>query len=310
MSDSSPTITNGSERPPYSDPRAFDPPPDTSWGKLLALVPTGARVLDVGCAYGGFASAMRRLRGCNVVGVEIDSGMAAAARAHCNEVYEGDIAEIVKRLPADFDAVVAADVLEHLAEPEPVLRALSRCLRPGGIVLASIPNVTHLSVIVALAEGRFPRSREGLLDRTHLRFFGEEDVIGLFHSAGMAARVAEKVVTEPGSTEFHTDVRALPLAVLEYLSNGPNAQTYQFIVRGVPRSWRRPVSRESPGPRNARASSRTCRSSCTSASTSTGSILPSVRTPEPRCRAGSRSRWRLRSSARWRAAAGSWSGST
>jgi len=185
---------------PYSDPRAFDPPPETSWGKLLALVPQGARVLDVGCAFGGFASAMRRLRGCRVIGVEINPEAAAEARAHCDEVIEGDIADVAPRLPADFDVIVAADVLEHLDDPEGALRLLASRLRPGGMLLASIPNVTHLSVVLALAGGQFPRSSEGLLDHTHLRFFGEEDVLALFHGADLAARIADRVRTEPGST--------------------------------------------------------------------------------------------------------------
>src|SRR5712664_1645186 len=223
--------------PPYLDPRAFDPPPETSWGKLLALVPQGARVLDVGCAFGGFASALRRLRGCQVVGVEINPEAATAARVHCDEVVEGDINEVAERLPADFDVIVAADVLEHLVDPGGALRLLASRLRKGGIVLASIPNLTHLSVVLPLARGGFPRSREGLLDETHLRFFGEENILELFHSAGLAARIADRVRTEPGSTEFHTDVRTLPLPLLEYLERNPNANTYQFIVRAIPRAW-------------------------------------------------------------------------
>src|SRR6266850_2296239 len=180
---------------------------------------------------------MRRLRGCRVTGVEINHEAVAAARAHCDEVFEGDIVAVAERLPAEFDAIIAADVLEHLVDPEGALRLLASRLRPGGLLLASIPNVTHLSVVVALAAGRFPRSREGLLDHTHLRFFGEEDVLALFHGAGLAARIADRVRTEPGSTEFHTDVRALPLSVLEYLERNPNSDTYQFIVRAVPRAW-------------------------------------------------------------------------
>src|SRR5215831_12991455 len=107
---------------PYSDPRAFDPPPETSWGKLLRLVPESSRVLDVGCAGGGFASALRRLRGCSVVGVERDSALAQAARANCDQVVEGDIASVGEELPSDFDVVVAADVLEHLVDPLGALR--------------------------------------------------------------------------------------------------------------------------------------------------------------------------------------------
>ena len=149
---------------PYSDPRAFDPPDDTSWGKLLRLVPPKSKVLDVGCAGGAFSAAMRRRRGCMVVGVELDPVLASAAREHCDEVIEGDVATLGDRLPAGFDVVVAADVLEHLVDPAAVLRILSTRLRPGGVLLASLPNVTHASIVLALAQGAFPRSREGLLE--------------------------------------------------------------------------------------------------------------------------------------------------
>ncbi|HEX4385966.1 MAG TPA: glycosyltransferase, partial [Myxococcales bacterium] len=184
-----------------------------------------------------FASALRRVRGCTVTGVELDPVAAEAARAHCDRVYQGDIAQVAPRLAAEFDVVVAADVLEHLTNPEEVLRVLAGLLRQGGCVLASIPNVTHLSVVLALAEGGFPRSREGLLDHTHVQFFGERDVLSLFGRANLAARIADRVHTEPGSTEFHSDLRALPGEVLSFLERNPNAETYQFIVRAVPRAW-------------------------------------------------------------------------
>src|SRR4051812_35027564 len=225
---------------PYSSPEAFDPPEHTSWGKLLRLVPQGARVLDVGCAFGAFSSAMRRFRGCHVTGVELNPAAAAVARTHCDVLIEGDVSAMADSLPTDFDVVVAADVLEHLVDPAAVLDALAKRLKPGGFLLASIPNVTHMSVVLAMADGRFPRSREGLLDDTHLRFFGEADVLELFHRAGFAARIADKVTIDPRLTEFKSDLGALPQQVVEFLSGNPNADTYQFILRSVPRAWARP----------------------------------------------------------------------
>jgi GT2 family glycosyltransferase/2-polyprenyl-3-methyl-5-hydroxy-6-metoxy-1,4-benzoquinol methylase len=225
------------QAPAYSDPRAFDPPPETSWGKLLRLVPEGSRVLDVGCSFGGFSSALRRLRKCYVVGIEIDPAAARVARENCDELFEGDLIEIHAQLPGNFDVVVAADVLEHLVEPGAALGVLRSQLKPSGLLLASIPNVTHLSVVLALAEGRFPRSREGLLDQTHLRFFGEADVLDLFHEADYAARIADSVRIDPRLTEFHTDLLSLPPPVLDYLGRNPGSDAYQFIVRAVPREW-------------------------------------------------------------------------
>jgi GT2 family glycosyltransferase/2-polyprenyl-3-methyl-5-hydroxy-6-metoxy-1,4-benzoquinol methylase/glycosyltransferase involved in cell wall biosynthesis len=223
----------------YDDERAFNPTPDSSYGKLLPLVTEGASVLDVGCSYGGFADALRRLRKARVVGIELDPVAAEKARGRCDALYVGDVAKLMPDLPGGFDVVVAADVLEHLVEPRPVLEGLAKLLAPGGALLASIPNVTHLSVVLALAGGRFPRSREGLLDATHLQFYGEADVLELFHAAGYAARIVDRVRLDPRLTEFRSDLSALPEESLAWLDRNPNADTYQFIVRAVPRAWAR-----------------------------------------------------------------------
>src|SRR5262245_63042256 len=118
----------------YDSPEAMDPPPGTSWRALLDLVPPGARVLDVGCATGRFAAALRQ-KECRVTGVEINAEAAAAARARCDEVLEGDIGELLagELNERTFDVVVAADVLEHLVDPWSVVRGLRMLLAPGGV---------------------------------------------------------------------------------------------------------------------------------------------------------------------------------
>jgi GT2 family glycosyltransferase/2-polyprenyl-3-methyl-5-hydroxy-6-metoxy-1,4-benzoquinol methylase len=232
----------------YLNESALDPAPDTSWGKLLALVPQGARVLDVGCGHGAFASALTRLRGCHVTGIEVEARFAEDARARCEAVVVGDVATVLRegRVAPAFDVVVASDVLEHLVDPAGVLRHLSALLRPGGALIASVPNVTHLSVVAALAGGRFPRTPEGLLDATHVQFYGEADLLQLFAGAGFAARVADRVRVDPRHTELHTDLARLPAAVLEWLERNPEASTYQFIVRAVPEAWAADGDREPP----------------------------------------------------------------
>jgi 2-polyprenyl-3-methyl-5-hydroxy-6-metoxy-1,4-benzoquinol methylase len=129
----------------YDSPEAMDPPPGTSWRALLDLVRPGTRVLDVGCATGRFAAALRQ-KDCRVSGVEINAEAAATARERCDEVIEGDIGQLLVSGVFDgrvFDVVVAADVLEHLVDPWSIVRGFRTLLAPGGIVLASIPNVTH-----------------------------------------------------------------------------------------------------------------------------------------------------------------------
>lgn len=101
------------------------------------------RLLDVGCATGVFLDGMRRL-GWAVQGVEPSAYAAGYARRRFGlEVFEGLLEEA--RLPeATFDAITMWDVLEHVHEPRPVLAELARLLRPGGLLVLSLPNPDSL----------------------------------------------------------------------------------------------------------------------------------------------------------------------
>lgn len=223
----------------YQNEAALHPTAESSWGKLLQLVPESARVLEVGCAHGAFSSALKQVKKCQVIGVEIDAASAQTAQSRVDELFVGDIAALLKAgtFAGDFDAVIVADVLEHLLDPVDVLRRLAGCLKRGGAVLCSIPNVGHMSVLLSLMNGRFPRTREGLLDATHIHFFGEADVLKLFRAAGYAVRIVDRVQLDPRLTEFKSDLAGVSAPVLEYFDSNSNSLTYQFIVRAVPAQW-------------------------------------------------------------------------
>ncbi|HEV7753440.1 MAG TPA: class I SAM-dependent methyltransferase, partial [Baekduia sp.] len=135
-------------------------------------------------------------RGCTVVGVEFDPVAAQQARAVCREVVVGDLesgavrAE-VQRAVADaggVDAVICADVLEHLRDPWAVLAWLRTLLDPGGRAIVSVPNIAHWTARRALLRGRFDYTDFGLLDRTHLRFFTRASATELARRAGFAVQ--------------------------------------------------------------------------------------------------------------------------
>lgn len=153
---------------------------------VVDRVPPGSAVLDAGCAT-GYLAAELRARGCRVVGAERDPDAAAASRAHCEDVVVGDLEDpsVRARLPRDRDVVVAADVLEHLRDPEDALRFLAGLLAPGGRVVVSLPNVAVWHARRALARGRFPYSDHGVFDRTHLRFFTRAGAHALATAAGL-----------------------------------------------------------------------------------------------------------------------------
>jgi 2-polyprenyl-3-methyl-5-hydroxy-6-metoxy-1,4-benzoquinol methylase len=200
--------------------------------RVIRLVGEGQRVLELGCAT-GYMSHVLRDRGCRVVAVEIDRRAAARAAEYCERVVVGDIERIdlARELEGEtFDVVVAADVLEHLKDPLRTLRRVGSFLSESGRVVASLPNVAHGSVRLALLTGRFPYGEVGLLDRTHLRFFTRESVEALFGDAGFAITHLERQEAAIGQSEVPFDRDTVPDAVLESLASDPEALTYQFIL--------------------------------------------------------------------------------
>jgi methionine biosynthesis protein MetW len=161
---------------------------------LLAAVPDGARVLDVGCDEGYLAAALTR-RGCAVVGVEPDPRAAELARGVCEDVLTGDVEDAALRAAVErrgasaagqglrpFDVVLFGDVLEHLADPLTVLRWAAEI---GDRIVVSLPNIAHWTARRQVLRGRFPQEDFGLFDRTHLRFFTRASARGLVESAGL-----------------------------------------------------------------------------------------------------------------------------
>ena len=151
--------------------------------EVVALVPeTARRVLDIGCGAGRLGEAIKRRQQANVSGIEFDARAAAAARQRLDQVWAGDVEQLDLQIPpGSFDAIVCADVLEHLREPAQLLKRAREWLSPDGHLIASIPNVRHHSVIRSLLQGNWTYESAGLLDRTHLRFFTRREIEKLFH---------------------------------------------------------------------------------------------------------------------------------
>lgn len=153
--------------------------------RLLPRDPT-ARVLEIGCGNGATgALAMARGRAGHYVGVELMESYAKQARAVLSDVLIGDVERMdFEWQPAEFDALILSEVLEHLVEPGALLRRLSRFIRPGGMVLASSPNIAHWKVLRELAKGHFDLADQGVFDRTHLRWFTPATFAAMFETAG------------------------------------------------------------------------------------------------------------------------------
>ena len=133
-----------------------------------------ASVLDLGCGRAGLGLEIERL-GYTVSGIDRSSLACATARMRISEVIERDFTDLEGTAAVldgrQFDFLLAADVLEHLAEPDSVLRFYRRFLKPGGRLIVSLPNVAVWDNRLRLLLGRFNYGDSGVPDRTHLRFF-------------------------------------------------------------------------------------------------------------------------------------------
>ena len=204
--------------------------------EVVALVPTHCRqVVDVGCGAGAVGQAIKAARPeVQVRGVEPAPSPAAMAKDVLDDVLH-NTAEAP--LPADWpapDCVIFADVLEHMVDPWSTLKLWRKRMRPGGCVIASIPNVAHHSVIADLLRGRFEYQNAGILDRTHLRFFTHRTALELVTQAGFAIdHFARLRGLEPARVHRRLSEWAEPIGQSGWSARLADFYTVQFLVRAT-----------------------------------------------------------------------------
>ena len=186
------------------------------------------RVLELGCACGATLLEIKnRYPNSELFGIELNEGAVAIGR-HFAEIRPMD-AELPLDYPEHFfDYVITADVLEHLVEPWRVVANIRPHLKETGTLLASIPNIMHVSVMRDLLNGRFRYQDAGILDRTHLRFFTLTEIDSLFAGAGYGAR-SYTATTVPVSDE---DLRLVDaLKGLSTTNTSDQFLAYQYLVK-------------------------------------------------------------------------------
>jgi SAM-dependent methyltransferase len=199
--------------------------------EILPLLPPRVdRILEVGCGTGETLAFLKNSGRCAWAGgVELSPSTAAQARTKgLDFLLEGSIADAVLPLaPQSLDIVLCLDVLEHLVDPHAVLCALRGYLKPGGLVICSIPNVRHARVVLPLLfAGDWTYKDDGILDRTHLRFFTRKTAVSLVQGAGFRIEAVRATGFDVGGKAFWVNLATLnllrPLLEFQYLIKGRN----------------------------------------------------------------------------------------
>ena len=162
-------------------------------------------VLEVGCGAGATLQWLQQSgRASRTVGIELFPEAAQRARGRIDELLQGNAetllsapssapslahskANLTAQLaPASFDLVLCLDVLEHMTDPWAFVTRVQALMKPGAVLIASIPNVRHLRVVLPLLlAGRWRYEDSGILDRTHLRFFTHDSAMALMSPPGL-----------------------------------------------------------------------------------------------------------------------------
>ena len=197
--------------------------------QILPLLPARCdRILEVGCGAGTTLVHLKSTGAAAWVGgVELFPTAAAEAASVLDYIRQGNIETLDLGLESgSLDVVLCLDVLEHLVDPWETVRKLTALLKPGGMLIASLPNVRHIKVVMPLLlRGEWTYRSFGLLDRTHLRFFTRATATQLIETAGLHVDAIRPIGL--AWTPMKRLVRAVTMGRLDDLL------TFQYLLRGV-----------------------------------------------------------------------------
>ncbi len=155
--------------------------PFSSHTKIINLVERGKTVLDVGCSKGFLAEELKK-KGCTITGVDNNREDLREAGKYYDRTFLLDIEN--DAIKGKYDIIILGDILEHLSEPEKVLKNIIKSLNKEGYIILSVPNIANIYARLKLLFGNFDYEEKGIFDKTHLRFFTIKSFNKLIREAG------------------------------------------------------------------------------------------------------------------------------
>ncbi|MCI7768234.1 MAG: methyltransferase domain-containing protein [Oscillospiraceae bacterium] len=206
---------------------------NTSTGLILKKIRPGSTVLEFGCATGRMTRYMQEELHCQVYIVEIDKEAYETALQYAADGVCGDIMDMEwKEKFSDilFDHILFADVLEHLPDPDFAVREAAKLLVPEGNIIFSIPNITHNDIILKAISDHFDYTDVGLLDNTHIHFWGLKNIKPFAEKNGLFIHSIDATFCDTGCSEqYKGDLRNIPTILLNILNERDFGNVYQFV---------------------------------------------------------------------------------
>jgi len=174
--------------------------------------------------------------GCSVSIVEIDEEAYNIARESAEDGFCGNLDE---HYWADhfkngkFDYIMFADVLEHMRNPVRTLSFAKKLLKNDGKVIFSIPNICHNDIMIRMYYDNFTYTNIGLLDNTHIHFWGGNNLPGFCDKAGFDIEVIDIILAKTGKTEQGFPLNQIDDELLALLKKRKLGEVYQYIVTCV-----------------------------------------------------------------------------
>lgn len=208
---------------------------DSSHAYVVELCPDEKHILELGAGSGVISKVISDTKGGVVTAVDINP--SPMLRDRVANVLQADLnnPEWVKIFSVEdkFDVIIAADVLEHLYDPWTTLRQMKNLLNKGGEIIVSLPHASHAGILAALLCDDVSYKEWGLLDKTHIRFFGLKNIISLHNEVGLKIIDARIICKTPEETELRDFWADLPFNQKKAICDHRHGLIYQVVVKSV-----------------------------------------------------------------------------
>lgn len=206
---------------------------NTTFGKILQQVPEESEVLECGCATGYMTRFMKEKLNCTVDVIEYDFDAIKQAKLFARDGFCCDLSELEwceHFKYRKYDRILFSDVLEHLHNPMVVLMYARQFLKEDGRIIVSIPNICHNDILIRMFNNSFTYTEFGLLDDTHIHFWGIGDFLAESKEAGLEAEIVDATQLATGTTEQRIPYDMMDKDLLKALQKREYGTVYQWII--------------------------------------------------------------------------------